>query len=604
MSNLQKFSVLDPRLDVSETFKKWYVMLGSPNVTQQTFPTTAYSSSSLSFNIPLPNSDRCIIDRSSVVVAIPIRITMHGPGTGGSDLIYQPLREGLRANPFDKIVQTSTYNMNGQQISYNNSEIIYAMEKYNSDSNNLQINPTMIDMSQSYTDTYMTNMSPFATRFSNPYETTRRAYPITVVSNTTTDAVLETVLLYNPFDYAPFTSKSDVVGINLTPFTISYTFVSQLSRLWSRDPAHSQPTSSFNVQMGFNSTNAQPKITMFVLSLPDGYQIPEGITYPYNRTTTFIQTTSAALAQGHSEPGYATQLIQLDTLPSLIYIFVKLSTSNLQSNYLNAMSYPDCEASISRISISLANKNNLLASCTPQDLYNMSKKNGLLPKISYPDFTGIQGTGDPYLGGSVICIDPSRDLSLESGFVCGASNKINFQAFIDFTCLNSATLQYDVNVIMCYDGMQIMNGTQCVLDHLPIRDISDIQESPISYAEMKATYGGFIGGDFKSFMKNAWGKLKEYAGPVNDFLKSTHAISKIAPMIPYIGPAVGTVARSLGYGDGSGMMAGDAGMMAGDAGMMAGEGDDFAGYDGGEDGGVLAGGRVLRRSQLRRNARR
>jgi hypothetical protein len=117
-------------------------------------------------------------------------------GTGN---LFQPLREGLRAYPFDKIVITSNINMNGQTLSYQNYEQIIPMERFIDNHKNNQIEPTMCDCFQNYTDAYNTNRSPFATYFSNPAEVTRRAYPIATISNTTTGAVLDTVIYHNIF---------------------------------------------------------------------------------------------------------------------------------------------------------------------------------------------------------------------------------------------------------------------------------------------------------------------------------------------------------------------------------------------------------------------
>lgn len=586
MSNLQKLALLDPRLEVSETFKNFYVMLGSPDIYCFPFPTTQYNNSNISFNIPLPNYNRCIIDRSSAIISLPIRITMAGTGAGVGN-IYQVDREGLRSNPFDKIVQTSSFNMNGNTLSYQNSEQILPMERYDDNVKNNQIAPTMCDCSQNYTSVYGTNRSPFANYFDNPNEVTRRAYPITVISNTTTAATLDCVLYINIFDYPPFTEQSDVVGINITPFTIKYTLVNQLARLWSRDPAHSQNLTTLNVTIGTNSLQTEPIMSMMMLALPQNVTIPDSITYPYNAVVHYPSTSVTSLAPATSIVKSATSVIQIDTVPSKIYLYVKPSTQYVLSTMSNAVSIPDTFARIDKISLTFGLKNNLLASCSPQDLYTMSKKNGLSDKWSFPDFIGGNGIDDA-LSGSVICIDPSKDVSLEPGNMVGLQNKINFQAFIDYTTLSPYTIPYDVCVVFVYDGMQIMEGTRCTLTTNIISHPNELQMSPMSYNEIKSVYGGVIaGGSAKSFFKNLWGKLKNVAGPVNEILKSTGLISKATQFIPYVGPAVSGVARAIGYGEG-------------------GEGGNFynqnmnGGFIAGE-GGVLAGGKTLSRRSLKRN---
>jgi hypothetical protein len=587
MANLQKYKILDPRLEVSETFKKWYVMLGSPDIVCQVYPTSQYSNSNLTFNIPLPNAYKCIVDRSSAIIALPVHIVMHGTG-GGSGNIFQPLREGLRSYPFDKMVITSNINMNGNLVAYQNYEQILPMERYNDNHKNNQIVPTMCDPSQNYSDTYNTNMSPFATRFSNPAEVTRRAYPMTIISNNTTDAVIDTVLYWNIFDYPPFTEKTDVVGINITPFVLNYTFINNLAHIWSRDAGHTQNLQTLAVTLGSNSSLGQPRISMNVLSLPSHINIPDSISYPYHLITFFPSTTTSAIAPATSLAQQGTQIIQLNTVPSKIYLYVKVATQSVLASTAAAVLYPDVFASITRVAITFGNKNNLLASASQWDLYNMSKKNGLSDKWGFSDWSGYNGAGDPNLVGSVVCIDPSKDLSLEDGYIVGKNDKINFQALIDYTTLSPYTVLYDVCVLCVYDGIQTMRGNQCELNNLVIGDIHEIQESPISYHEMKSIYGGAIAGDARSFFSNVWGKLKDVAGPINQLLKDTKAISNLAPMVPYIGGPLSSVASHLGYGEGEG---GD--FYEPEGGFIAGEGE-----------GVLAGGKVMRRSALKKNLTR
>lgn len=603
MSNIQKLALLDPRLEVSETFKNFYVMLGSPDILCQPYPATSFSNSNINFNITLPDNHRCVIDRSSAILSIPIRITMNGTGAGVGN-IYQPDREGLRSNPFDKMVLTSNYNINGSSLSYQNSEQILPMERYDDNLSNNQISPTMCDCSQNYTSVYGTNRSPFALFFDNPNEITRRAYPITVISNNTTDAVIDLVLYINIFDYPPFTEQNDVVGVNITPFTILYTMVSQLSRIWSRDPAHTQNLTTLNVTVGTNSLFGQPQISMIVLSLPHSVEIPDNISYPYNQVSFYPSVSSGSIAPNTTINQHATSVIQLDTLPSKIYIYVKASTQHVLSSMANSIGIPDTFASIIGVHLTLGNKNRLLASYSVQDLYNMSKKNGLSNKWSFSDFSGRNGPSDPTLMGSVICIDPSKDLSLAPGTIVGLSNKLNFQAFVSYTTISPYTMPYDVNVFIIYDGIQTMIGNRCDFSTNIISSEAELQMSPMSYNEIKAVYGGVIAGrNAKSFFKNMWGKLKEVAGPINKLLKSTGIISKATSFIPGVGPVVSGVAKTLGYGEGGNFYTQnmDGGQYYNqrqitDGGFIAGEGAP--------SGGILAGGRTLQRRDLARNVRR
>lgn len=586
MANLEKFSMLNPILDVSETFKKYFVMLGSSAVTNIQQPTSSYSNTNVNFNVVLPDNKRCVIDRSTAIVSIPVRLTFAG-ANGGSGNIYQPLREGLRADPLCAITQVLTINMNGNSISYQPYEQSKCMQRFNDNLKHNQIVPMMSDPVQLYTDAYNTNMSPFAARTSNPLEVPRSAYPITVNSNSTTAAEIDTVLYYNIFDFPPFTEQTDVVGINITPFTLNFNFISNLAHIWSRDPGHSQTLTSLTVTIGSNSLQSQPQISMNVLSLPDGMTIPPEISYPYHLTTFYASTTTSTIAQYATQTDVATQVIQLDSLPSKMYIYAKTATSSTLSTTALAVNTPDTFARIDKISITLGNKNNLLYSMKPQDIYTMSKRNGLNSTISFPDWIGTQGIAgtSPLLCGSIVCIDPARDLSLGENIACGVGEKLNFQALVSYTPLNPTTTKYDICTLFVYDGIQTMRGNQCELNRVMFSSVNELQPSPMSYAQMSALYGGIMAGDVKSFFKDALGKLKTNLPDILNFtnkvLKDTKALSRAATYIPYVGAPVSQALSTLGYG----------------------EGGDF--YDGmPNDGGILAGGKVLKRSQLQKKLAR
>jgi hypothetical protein len=594
MGSLQKFAVLDPRIEVSEQFKKWFVMLGGSDVNTFVYQTSQFSQSNMTFNINIANNQNALIDRHSAIVAVPITVAMAGDGLGTGN-IYQPDKEGLRCRPLDKITQMATFSLNGSAISYQVNELTSIQEKFEDNVNNAQMTPTMVDRTQSYSGTYGTNRSPFALWADNNNEVTRRAYPITVVSNTTTSAVLQTTLYQNLFDWGVFSKDFDVVGINIYPFTIGYTFLAGagLSRLWSRDIVnHTQHLTSLTV------TFQQPQITMSVISLPIGQKLPDVMTYPYHKVD-YYPTTTPSYAQSLTTVRQITsQLIELQSPPEKIYIGLKPSTNSVLSSVSNAVSFTDTFAEIVGNSYIYGNKTNLLASQTQVDIFQMTKRNGLPDKFGFVDWTGEQGVlgTDPLLMGSIVAIDPVRDFAGEH--VTGMAEKLQFQATISFKTINPATTTYDMFIIVVYDGILVQAQGNSTLSTLVISSPNELQLSPISYNQMKSLVGGSKIGDF---FKSSWSKIKTVAGPIIKFLRDNKVISSVASMIPastpYIGPVaqtVGTVARSLGFGDG----VGDGGNFYNN--FDGGDGGDDGGWIAGDDGGVLAGGKRLRKSSLRK----
>lgn len=579
MTDLQKLSILDPRIEVSETFKHWFVMLGSPEINTYVFPTTQFNQSNMSFNISLPNSTNSVIDRNSAILKLPVTITMvGGAGTGNT---FQPNCEGLRCRPLDKIIQTSNYNLNGSTMSYQVNELSIPQSALDENKNNQQPIPCMQDPTQDYASAYGTNRSPFAKLLDNVNEITRRAYPINVVSNNSSGAVLTMDLYQNLFDWGPFSKDADVVGINIYPFTIQFTFLAGagLNRIWSRDMTnHTRALSSMSIIFG------QPQISMNILSLPQGVTLPQQITYPYHKCDYFPTTTQASLAQG-TTTSITSQLLELQSCPSRILMYVKPSTQTVLATLNSAVGYTDTFASINGHNFTFGNRTNLRGSDTKIDIFNMAKRNGLPDKYSWMDWSGLNGAGEGYLMGSIDIVDPVKDLN--GDHIVGMPEKLQFQATVNFTTLNPNTCTYDLGIVVIYDGVLTQSGQMSQLSTTVLTSPNELQMSPMSYNQMKALVGGVMAGSkVGDFFKNAWSKVKHIASPIIDFVRKNNLASTLASMIPVTAPFAPMV-KQLGFGDdGEGWIAGD-------------DGED------GDDGeGILAGRRVShlrgRRSRVSR----
>ena len=578
--NLSKQAVLDPRIEVSQSFKRWFTMLGANDINTYLYPTTTFNQSNIVFNITMPNNLNTVIDRHSAILSLPVTMTMTGTGVGTGN-IFQPNREGLRCRPFDKICTSMTFNLNGTSVSYQSNELSLIQSVFQENKENAQYIPTMVDPGQSYSAFFGSNRSPFALMQDNVKEITRRAYPITVVSNTTSAATLQFTLFQNLFDWSPFSADPDCVGISIYPFTISFTMVGGygLQHMWSRDPAHSQNLSGMSITFG------QPQISMTAMSLPQGVNLPRELTYEYHKSDYYPTNIATPLAQFTTQT-VTSQLIELQTTPLKIYVYVKPSTNNVLSSLANSVNFTDSFAQINSHRYIFATRTNLLANQTPIDMFHMTKRNGLPDKFGWVDWWGQCGSnptnlpgGDPLLMGGIVCLDPVKDLGGEC--LVGLLKKQQFQATLTFTTLNPTTTTYDLGIIIVYDGfIHNIDGRSEVSTTVMVSP-DELQLSPMSYNQLKSLVGGSRVSDF---FKTHWGTIKNLASPILDFLRQNNVISNVASMIPYANVAAPMI-RRLGYGDEGGWIGGE-------------DGDDG---DDGDDGGVLAGGRRLTRAQLRKN---
>lgn len=568
--DLQKYVVTDPRVELEQSkYQNWYVTKGPAAVNTYNVSTTQFSNSNLNFQIVLPSQNNCLMDRSSVIIKMPIRITMNGPGTGAGN-IFNPLYEGLRANCLEKITSTLTFTMGGSSIVYQPFEQSLFMEHY-SEKNDKQIVPTYIDNSQAYSDTNGTILSPFAIFFDN--HESRSSYPVTVISNNTTDAVIDYTLYWNLGGYPPFTFDENALGINLFPLNIEFLFISALQRIWSRSTSHPQALTSLSVTLGTNASFSYPEISYQTFILDTTDVILPSLSYPFHNVYVYKQQTSTAIGAG----SYTATInnIVLPTLPARIYIGVKSSANYLQSSTANSIETPDVFQLITNVKITLGGNNTLMSNMKVHQLYDMCIDNGY--NGSYLDWVGrngINATGS----GSVMCIIPEKDLTTMNLFLAGKSDQINYQAEIAYDVISTVAKTYEIVTLIVYDGVQTVVNNDSKLDFIPIKNTNELLQSPISHAEISALTGGLIAGDFYAGGKRARKFFKRLGIGLNKFLKQTKLVSKLTPLIPGVGSYVSEAAKQLGYGDQS-----------------------F--YAGPADGGYIAGkgGKILDRRTLKRN---
>jgi hypothetical protein len=598
MTETPKYVVEDPRVDLNETTSKFFVSQGIGDQTQIYQPTNSYSNSNITFPIILPNNNNCVIDRSSLILSVPVTITLSSTGAGSGN-VYQPLRMGLKSNALWKMTQSLTMNLSSNNVSYYPSSLINAMERYeycNINTNLTELEPEMLDYSANYSDLYNSNASSFSTFASSSYPFQRSRNCINgsdfkVISNTTTQAVIEVVLRANMSKFPPFSDTKNIKGINLTPFTIVLNLQSGSvgSLIWGYDSDISNTgINAISVNIGSNSLLDRPSASFTTIQTNE---LPNVVDYPYNFASNFPITTSNAIASNTQVTKFQSTTLQLDGIPSRIYIYITNSLSSRLSSYIGS-TYPDTFAQINGISITFDNKSNLLANLNMTDLYRISKYNGF--NGTYNDWVGSTSDGTNIkLAGSVLCIDPIRDLSIDTNSFTSTSKKFNFQFLISFLTLSPYTTLYDVVCIPIYDGiMSVHKSGSVFLSTNPVTDTSQLIKSPYSYRDLIHMYGGDQnGGNAKQFFKDTWGKLKDAAQTTNDILKKTQIASNV---ISRFAPGVGNVVKNLGYGS---SMAGN--FYAGPPNNIQNEGGWIS-----QGSGILAGGRQITKKELYTNAKK
>lgn len=576
MSAIQKIGYLDPRIDSLNKMKyeKFYTEIGATQISVIQNMASSYSNNSANFTPSFNDNNTSVIDRSSVHFILPVTIDMATTQTSGSGNLYNPSFEGFRACPIETILENLIITVKGKQISYHCNEIIQLSQRY--DQYDLsKITPQYGDMSQTYADMNASNLSPFASVYDNPK--TRRSQPITVVSNTPTAAKLTANLIMNMSCYAPFTTKPYSFGLNMDPATLIYQYQSNLNRIWSRDIVNST-----RVLETMTVTLGRPELDFIQLSLPQGVQLPSSIDYDYVNIDQHTITDPVTTRAQYTNFNILSDNFQFDSIFDKMLVCVHVAKSAIDSSVSNSVGITDTYAAINSLSVSIGNRTDILNNYSQAEIYEICRKNGLDKDISYYDFIGLNnGTN---LMGSVVALVPA---DLGTDMVAGVNRKSTFQIKANVTALNPLTLAYEMSVIFIRNGIMTISGNNCELNYIPISNISELRLSEKPYREIAALNGGLNLGDIGRFFNTAFSKVKEYAKPVNQFLKNTRVLSSAASLLPKVGPIAGPIISSLGYGDG------------GDGGMLA-YGDGMRAYgDGGEGSGYLSGGRIIRNAMKR-----
>ena len=218
-------------------------------------------------------------------------------------------------------------------------------------------------------------------------------------------------------------------------------FITGISLGWNDPTAgaiQTQPVGFANTQLLFNFLSLQPEqyakiSTKNVVPFVD---VPRYLTVSTNAVAIPAYTPTYGVNGVPVVPSsqiITSQSIQLNQVPDLILICarVPMSTQN--------WAYPSGFLTISNISVNFNNASGLLATATPQNLYELSAKNG--SSQSWNEFRGLvastQTSGAPLANnqgvimlpstGSLLVLNPVMDFSLPSYLSSSSLGQYQFQ---------------------------------------------------------------------------------------------------------------------------------------------------------------------------------
>ena len=312
----------------------------------------------------------------------------------------------------------------------------------------------------------------------------------------------------------------------------------------------------------------RPKLHVAYLTPQMDMEVPRVMHYPYYSVDRY-QSNGEPLpantfdATGVNVPDSSTIVnnITLHAIPKRLYIFVAPAPSIYGNE--NSQKYPNIFGRITNIQMNWNNKAGLLSTATEFDLYRLSTINSCAQ--AWSEWSKYNG--------SVLCIDPAKDLGLNALEANGSRGNYQLTYTLRYRSLWTDTADVGAGVgvmptivytIAIQEGYMTVNDSVISLDVgvLTEQSIKDAEQAPAgTYNEIHNMYGG-------GFFSNLWSGIKKAASYAPKVARvAGDVVSGVAGLIPHpkaqmigqLGNVASTVGKSLG-GKRGGMLSGGARM--------------------------------------------
>jgi hypothetical protein len=502
--------VKDDRLNTNSLADAKYIVKEGPIASYTVIPPQNLSTNgSLVYQLnnvgPNVGRNRCIWLNPQLTVVLN--------GTGLSAPTAGQL--GLKCFPFNRNVTSVQHTLNNASDTYLTNQLIDWLARIKTEACCIQgYDNTQPDNCIDYL-TGISNLSPITSYTSNVNGDTYKPRNVGIVSATVNGGGTALTIqlnfwepLISCFSCLPENNKNLPCIYSIDGETIS--LVSNgFTDLLAYNPAIGTVTSQ---TVTLNSCNMHVE---YITAANPGLVLPESSIYQYPKFQRFqSQITSGTLAPSQNQN--VTVQVNAQTVPSKVVVFIRAPEAQRNGTT------PDCYASINSVVVQLDNGNTVLNAASPRKLYDISRQNGLatdtFPMWSQYNLAGVTG-GSYYGSGSVLVLDPAKDLSISNQMLTNSSagkytmnftiNYSNVQNIAQATCfvftINDSLLMrtgraYETK-LLSYSQEEVANAK---------RDANFIELSEYEEAKMNNLF--LSGGSFKSVFKKLWDnreKIKE-----------------------------------------------------------------------------------------------
>ena len=323
-----------------------------------------------------------------------------------------------------------------------------------------------------------------------------------------TTTLTEPLLFLSPFTgLVPTNDNACFLGINNMNIVCN---IGSLGNIYKTTNSY-----TYSVSLGKATTGADgfsnPKLLMNFLTLqPEQWsRINTRNVLPIQSYPRFVSTWSGTYTTDSSDT-FTFPVIQLNQIPDTLLIFVRPPKSDnnpkKQTGFL----------SIESASISFNNQSGILASCSPQELYNISKMNG--SQQTWSEFSGYMNVGqtinDPNTltatnvsvstQGSLLVVKPAYNFNLPSFLSSGSLGQYGLQVSLKaYNRLGYIVSNPEMVVIAVNSGIMVtQQGSTSLYSGLLTKEmvLSAKQQKPVIDS---STYNKLVGGGVQESCKTA-----------------------------------------------------------------------------------------------------
>lgn len=566
-------TVHDPRVVQQE--RVYPVLKGGQEVLYKQFTTNAVSSSSVHFVCP-PPSQNLYVDRR-IHLRLPVELDCSiASGLIDDRKLFNPSCFAIRSFPLQKAMETVQMTINNQSMSINIGDVLSALEHFNISDKLRQVDFSKCatypvsqfqNLSDSWnavaasahTDTstgvglpqyYRSQKSALALWEESPAGSCQKQMPFVVTENpdTASNAVANAKIQFvstEPLFLSPLFwgdcdhDDSAFYGVNNMSFTFNFVGA-KANRMLAIDFVGSNlvtglteaaaraltmtSTASFNpsaIANAISECGSYEAALLFQYITPQltdrGQAMNKVLNYPYFNIERWPSNAQSVGSQ--TEVTFTSNNVQLSSIPSKIYIFVRPTNSVLQKNPAQS----DCFAAIKSVNLQWGNRSGLLASASIQQLYDISVRAGCC--LSYNDWAGVplakaaspsdygSAGNQVYGSGSVLAIDPI-DLGLDAIDAPGKLQKTSLYCSVQAINRAETSLSMELYVVAVSQGIfTLFNGqASSLIGVLNSNDVLNSHEQTsgqmLSYSDARRMYGGNFLSDIKSDLRSLAKKKK------------------------------------------------------------------------------------------------